>query len=150
MVRGCYNNSSIKKSLGTAAVLAKEKRWDSSDSDSDDVGVPVAPPLASNAARPWFPPPPITAQTRQKRVQIVEASPLPIQPLPVLPEMVVTPPPVSPGDSAAHQLPRKPLTRGKSKRKTIKEFIDGWWDLGLLEAHRQTMLGRAASSARKA
>ncbi|KAL0935549.1 uncharacterized protein CTRU02_210140 [Colletotrichum truncatum] len=69
--------------------------------------------------------------------------------------IVVTPPPppspASPGERAVvgdhhHQVPRKPLARAKSKRKTIMEFIDGWWDLGLLEAQRQNKLARAASS----
>ncbi|GJC89932.1 hypothetical protein ColLi_12770 [Colletotrichum liriopes] len=93
------------------------------------------------------------AQVQHKRVRVVEQR-QPVHPLPVLPEVVVSPaPPVSPAGQQTtpttpvgdNQLPRKPLARGKSKRKTIMEFIDGWWDLGLLEQQRQTMLARAAS-----
>ncbi|KAH6669632.1 hypothetical protein F5X68DRAFT_215888 [Plectosphaerella plurivora] len=33
------------------------------------------------------------------------------------------------------------LGRTKSRRKTIRKMVEGWWDLGLLEAQkRQTML----------
>ncbi|KAK1979873.1 hypothetical protein LZ30DRAFT_595988 [Colletotrichum cereale] len=71
--------------------------------------------------------------------------------MPVMPELVVSPlPPASPADRQA--TPTTPMTprgtflaRGKSKRKTIMEFIDGWWDLGLLEQHKQTMLAKVAS-----
>ncbi|GKT42960.1 uncharacterized protein ColSpa_03141 [Colletotrichum spaethianum] len=93
------------------------------------------------------------AQVQHKRVRIVEQR-QPVHPLPVVPEVIVSPaPPASPDEWQAtpttpagdNQLPRKPLARGKSKRKTIMEFIDGWWDLGLLEQQRQTLLARAAS-----
>ncbi|KAJ0158198.1 hypothetical protein CTA2_12092 [Colletotrichum tanaceti] len=156
-------------------VLAREKRWDSSSSggdsgsDSDDVAVAVAvaaplPPSRVGAARPWFPPPPTTTQVVQhKRVRVVEQR-IPVHPLPVLPEVFVASPAAGPVSHAAgdHQATATPTTtttpagddrlgaggalaRGKSKRKTIMEFIDGWWDLGLLEQQRQTMLARAAS-----
>ncbi|TDZ16148.1 hypothetical protein Cob_v010897 [Colletotrichum orbiculare MAFF 240422] len=93
---------------------------------------------------PWFPP---TTQGRaQKRVEVVNP-PAGAAASPVLPEMVLTPPPPSPGASSKDELlvSRKPLARGRSKRKTIMEFIDGWWDLGLLEAQRQTVLAKNAS-----
>ncbi|KAF6825011.1 hypothetical protein CMUS01_09995 [Colletotrichum musicola] len=119
------------KSLGTAVL--KEKRFDGSDSDSDS----CAP------QRPWFPPPPTAYVTSKRRVEIVQPARLPVQPLPVLPQMVVTPAPASPVEHLVH---RKPLARGKSKRKTIMEFIDGWWDLGLLEQQkRENRLAREAS-----
>ncbi|KAK1570122.1 uncharacterized protein LY79DRAFT_527409 [Colletotrichum navitas] len=71
--------------------------------------------------------------------------------MPVLPELVVSPvPPASP--AARQTTPMTPTTplgsllaRGRSKRKTIMEFIDGWWDLGLLEQQKQTKLAKAAS-----
>ncbi|WQF86991.1 hypothetical protein CDEST_12005 [Colletotrichum destructivum] len=158
-VRGyCYSG---RKSLGTTAVLAREKRWDSSSgdsgSDSDDVAVAAPRPSSRAGARPWFPPPPTTAQVQHKRVRVVEQR-IPVHPLPVLPEVVVASPagPASPGSdhqttttpttpAGDDRLTGRPLARGKSKRKTIMEFIDGWWDLGLLEQQRQTMLARAAS-----
>ncbi|TID06698.1 hypothetical protein CH35J_001563 [Colletotrichum higginsianum] len=150
-----------RKSLGTTAVLAREKRWDSSSgdsgSDSDDVAVAAPRPSARAGARPWFPPPPTTAQVQHKRVRVVEQR-IPVHPLPVLPEVVVASPagPASPGGdhqttttpttpASDDRLTGRPLARGKSKRRTIMEFIDGWWDLGLLEQQRQTMLARAAS-----
>ncbi|KAF9872439.1 hypothetical protein CkaCkLH20_09936 [Colletotrichum karsti] len=133
----------------------REKRWDSDDSDSD--GAATAPLVSSSAQRPGFPPPP-TAPVR--KVKIVEGK-VTIQPLPVLPEMVLTPPPaesapkdggLSPAAASptekekdGHQVPRKPLARAKSKRMTIMHFIDGWWDLGLLEQERKKSLMRAAS-----
>ncbi|OBR09842.1 LOW QUALITY PROTEIN: hypothetical protein CH63R_05534 [Colletotrichum higginsianum IMI 349063] len=154
----CYSG---RKSLGTTAVLAREKRWDSSSgdsgSDSDDVAVAAPRPSARAGARPWFPPPPTTAQVQHKRVRVVEQR-IPVHPLPVLPEVVVASPagPASPGGdhqttttpttpASDDRLTGRPLARGKSKRRTIMEFIDGWWDLGLLEQQRQTMLARAAS-----
>ncbi|KDN68235.1 hypothetical protein CSUB01_09246 [Colletotrichum sublineola] len=141
-----------KKSLGTAAVLAGEKRWDSSSgdsgSDSDDAAAAAA---AAAVPRPWFPPPPITSRVPHKRVRVVEQR-QPVHPMPVLPELVVSP--VLPASPAAERAatPKTPTTplgtllaRGKSKRKTIMEFIDGWWDLGLLEQQKQTALAKAGS-----
>ncbi|KXH32979.1 hypothetical protein CSAL01_05915, partial [Colletotrichum salicis] len=151
-VRGCYFGNT-KKSLGTATMLARKKRWDSdgSGSDSDDAHVAVPPP-ASQPARTtaWFPPPPVpmstqrqmpltTAQVQHKRVQIVEQR-QPIHAMPVLPELVVSPaPPLTP-EARSPMTPMTPMTpvehlvhsrkgldRVKSKRKTIMEFIDGWW-----------------------
>ncbi|OHE92904.1 hypothetical protein CORC01_11771, partial [Colletotrichum orchidophilum] len=155
-VRGCYVGNSTK-SLGTAAVLAREKKWwDSDGSDSDDAFVAVPAPVSQTSrTTAWFPPPPLTmplttAQVQHKRVQIVEQR-QPVHPMPVLPELIVSPaPPLSPEARSPmtpveHLVHRKPLSRGKSKRKTIMEFIDGWWDLGLLEQQRQTLLARAAS-----
>ncbi|KAK1508883.1 hypothetical protein CABS01_08113 [Colletotrichum abscissum] len=168
-VRGCYFSNS-KKSLGTAAVLAREKRFDSdysSGSDSDDVHHVAAQPPASQHIRTtaWFPPPPMpvstqrqmqmpptTAQVQHKRVQIVEQR-QPVHPMPVLPELIVSPaPPLSPAPSSArspmtpveHLVHGKGLGRGKSKRKTIMEFIDGWWDLGLLEQQKRAASRRKA------
>ncbi|TEA20700.1 hypothetical protein C8034_v008130 [Colletotrichum sidae] len=91
---------------------------------------------------PWFPP--TTQGHAQKRVEVVNPPPGAAA-SPVLPELVSTPP--SPGASSKDELlvSRKPLARGRSKRKTIMEFIDGWWDLGLLEAQRQTVLAKNAS-----
>ncbi|KAF6807934.1 hypothetical protein CSOJ01_07879 [Colletotrichum sojae] len=126
------------KSLGTSVL--KEKRFDS-DSDSD------GPSVAGSQQRPWFPPPPTAYVTSRRRVEIVQPARLPVQPLPVLPQMVVTPtPPAPPQSPVEHLVHRKPLARGKSKRKTIMEFIDGWWDLGLLEQQkRENRLAREAS-----
>ncbi|KAK1621824.1 hypothetical protein BDP81DRAFT_400845 [Colletotrichum phormii] len=143
-------------------MLAREKRWDSdisSGSDSDDAHVAVPPPVSQPArTTAWFPPPPpmpmstqrqmppTTAQVQHKRVQIVEQR-QPVHAMPVLPELIVSPAPpltpearspmtpMTPVEHLVHS--RKGLGRGKSKRKTIMEFIDGWWDLGLLEQQKR-------------
>ncbi|EWG36333.1 hypothetical protein FVEG_14654 [Fusarium verticillioides 7600] len=103
-----------ERSLGT---MAMAKRFDSDSSD------------AESARQPWCPRPP-TAPVRVKRKEV----PQPLQHLPPLP-----PVPVSPGrmnDSG----PKSPLERVWSKRKTLLERVEGWWDLDLLEK-RQTLFG---------
>ncbi|KAH0437102.1 hypothetical protein CcaCcLH18_03970 [Colletotrichum camelliae] len=153
----------VATALGTAA-LGKKTRgvyddYSSSSSDSDsDHQREFVKPLGSFAQRPSFPPPP-TAPVR--KVKIVEGR-VAVQPLPVLPEtvspVVATPPkdrgvlgllsPVSPKDKGgllSPTTPKSPLERVKSKRRTIMHFIDGWWDLGLLEQERKKSLMRAAS-----
>ncbi|KAM5355325.1 hypothetical protein ACJ41O_001971 [Fusarium nematophilum] len=117
------------RSLGTMAMAQQEKRFDS-DSSSD----------AESARQPWFPPPP-TAPVRMKRVQVREA-PRPVDDLPALPPM----PPVPPSPSFVDDGPRSPLLeRVKSKRRTIMERIEGWWDLELLEK-RRTLFGGGSGS----
>ncbi|KAH7001439.1 hypothetical protein EDB80DRAFT_879532 [Ilyonectria destructans] len=106
----------------------REKRFDS-DSDSD------------SARQPWFPPPP-TAPIREKRVRMREmARPVEeIPPLPPVPPLLLPPP--SPAFSDG---PRSPLLeRVRSKRRTIMQALEGWWDLDILEK-RQTLFGGGAS-----
>ncbi|KAF5534930.1 membrane-associating domain-containing protein [Fusarium phyllophilum] len=103
-----------ERSLGT---MAMAKRLDSDSSD------------AESASQPWCPPPP-TAPVRVKRKEV----PQPLQHLPPLP-----PVPVSPG-RMNHSGSKSPLERVWSKRKTLLERVEGWWDLDLLEK-RQTLFG---------
>ncbi|KAK7416753.1 hypothetical protein QQZ08_011894 [Neonectria magnoliae] len=107
----------------------QEKRFDSDSSDSE------------SARQSWFPPPP-TAPIRVKTVRVRE-TPRPVEqipPVPTVPALLLPPP--SPAFSDG---PRSPLLeRVRSKRRTIMERIEGWWDLELLEK-RQTLF-RGASS----
>jgi hypothetical protein len=102
------------RSLGT---MAMAKRFDSDSSDAESV------------RQPWCPPPP-TAPVRVKRKEVAR----PVLHLPPLP-----PVPLSPG-RMNDDSPKSPLERIWSKRKTILERVEGWWDLDLLEK-RQTLFG---------
>ncbi|KAF4459232.1 hypothetical protein FALBO_14015 [Fusarium albosuccineum] len=105
------------------AMAHQEKRFDSDSSDTE------------SARQPWFPPPP-TAPVRVKRVQLKE-TPRPVENMPPLPPQLLVPP----SPSFIEEGPRSPLLeRVRSKRKTLMEMVDGWWDLGLLEK-RQTLFG---------
>jgi hypothetical protein len=139
------------KSLGTA-VLAQEKKFDS-DSDSDhNINIFISAPLSSGPPQPWFPPPPTmptsTSSSANKKVRIREppnpAADLPS--LPTLPRIAYKPPP-APVD-VPQVFARKPVGRAKSRRKTILQAIDGWWDLGLLDK-RKTMLAQQSAAAGK-
>ncbi|CAI0655770.1 unnamed protein product, partial [Colletotrichum noveboracense] len=144
----------------------------SSDSDSEHQGEFVK-PLGSFAQRPSFPPPPTAPVRKVKIVEgRVAVQPLPVLPETVSPVAAAASPkergfrgllspvstkdkgglgllsPVSPKDkgvSLSPTTPKSPLERVKSKRRTIMHFIDGWWDLGLLEQERKKSLMRAAS-----
>ncbi|UNI23327.1 hypothetical protein JDV02_009156 [Purpureocillium takamizusanense] len=114
---------------------------DSASSLSDEVSMNIASyPAPSDPSYPRFPPPPPTASVRD---DVASEPPPRARPLEALPPVVVAPsvllpPPVpSPGPDS----PRAgAAAAGKSKRKTILERIEGWWDLGLLEK-RQTLFG---------
>lgn len=134
------------------AMASREKGFDPADSSSNSdvdslrlneaLPMPPLPPLPSS-----FPPPPTAPiRDKRKRVQIREA-PRAIETLP----RIIPPPPPIPGDdpSSSSPSPRSPLSpllaRVQSKRRTIMERIEGWWDLDLLEK-RQTLLGRNVST----
>ena len=105
------------------AMGTHEKRFDSDSSDSESV------------RQPWFPPPP-TAPVRNSRVRVRE-TPRPVGTLPPLP-----PQPLA---GVIEGGPRSPLLeRVRSKRRSILERIEGWWDLGLIEK-RQTLFGGSRS-----
>lgn len=104
----------------------------------------------------------------RKKVRVREG-PAPIPPLPPLPKGVLAtpiPPPPLPkhgprggGDNehangiggqqpqlalkSAMKRPRgAAVERSKSRRKTLLEKFDGWWDLGIIDSHRQTLIAR--------
>jgi hypothetical protein len=109
----------------------------------------LSPPPPS-APYPPPPPPPTAAPIRdkRKRVKVLEAP----RPVEGLPRIILPPPPIPDDESPVSPAPRSPLSpllaRVQSKRKTIMERIEGWWDLGLLEK-RQTLLNRNASAGSK-
>jgi hypothetical protein len=123
---------------------AREKRWDLSDSSDDES-------MRRGALGPsWIPPPRATASVRTRSVLVVDDGAngfsderaVPVAVMPPMPPM-----PESPGLGPASRSPvavDEPvgmLGRSKSRRKTIRKMVEGWWDLGLLEAQkRQTML----------
>jgi hypothetical protein len=110
------------RSLGTTAMAAQQKRFDSDSSDAESLYGGHAGPLSSSPPRPWFPPPP-TEPVREKRTRVYDA-PEPVAELPPLPKPEAIPVPV---------VSQSPLSRLKSRPRTLLERIDGWWDLGLLE-----------------
>lgn len=137
------------RSLGTTA-MARAGKFDDSDS-SDDLGMNVPMPLAHRELRypdahPVFPPPP-TATARIKRKKVSSPGPGGVRPKP---EPLSSLPPVPPVPSLAatasaipdtpKQLESAAVTPsvGRSRRKTLLERIEGWWDLGLLDK-RQTL-----------
>jgi hypothetical protein len=113
----------------------------SSSSESDSVdGLRLNEPLPVPAITPWLRPPAPTATVREGRPRVRQA---PSLPSPERPQIVVPPVPPIPEDARTPLAPKSPLSpllaRARSKRRTIMERIEGWWDLGLLEK-RQTML----------
>lgn len=146
-----------ERSLGTMAMANRDGpahglglyASSSYSSSSSDVGDG----LKLNEAQPLPPPPPVpTAPVqfldKRKRVKVREA-PYAVGELP----RIIPPPPPIPDDShppsPGSRSPLSPLlARVASKRKTIMDYIDGWWDLGLLEK-RQTLLGRNGSGGSK-
>lgn len=115
------------RSLGTMAMATQEKRFDSDSLDGESV------------RRPWFPPPP-TAPVREKRVRVRET------PQPVATLLPLPPQPLA---GVIEGGPRSPLLeRVRSKRKSIMERIEGWWDLDLLEK-RQTLFGGGGSRSQR-
>lgn len=76
----------------------------------------------------------------RKKVRVKEAP----RPVEQMPQIVIPPPPPVPQDPPTPS-PKSPLlVRVMSKRRTIMERIEGWWDLGLLEK-RQTLFGNSGS-----
>ncbi|KFH43336.1 hypothetical protein ACRE_059060 [Hapsidospora chrysogenum ATCC 11550] len=130
-------------------VLRPQKSMSSSsESDSADglrlnEPLPVPVPVPVPAIAPWLRPPAPTATVREGRPRVRQA---PSLPSPERPQIVVPPPPPVPPipeDARTPLAPKSPLSpllaRARSKRRTIMERIEGWWDLGLLEK-RQTMV----------
>lgn len=138
-----------------------EKRFDSSsdysssDEESINRGFRAMPPPP-----PPPPPPPIATadHTRARPDHDDDESDRGISSLNshdnnAVPVAAMPPMPPMPDDADAASSPLSPdggaaaLGRSKSRRRTIKQIIDGWWDLGLLEAQkRQTMLANKRQS----
>jgi hypothetical protein len=116
--------------------MTQEKKLDS-DSD-DDAGITA--PIGSSPPKPWFPPPPtVPIKDKQSRVRIKE----PAKPVEELPSLLIIPP------IPIERVPKPDMpARTKSRRKTILERIEGWWDLNLLEAQRLEAQQRQAKSVR--
>ncbi|ATY63467.1 hypothetical protein A9K55_007481 [Cordyceps militaris] len=128
--------------------MAQAYKFDDSDS-ADDLGIinvprPRAhrePCLPSDHHGPLVPPPP-TAAAGVKRMKSSTASrgfrrkPEPLASLPPVPPVPV----LATTTGAIPGTPKMPDTpaRSRSRRKTLLERIDGWWDLGLLDK-RQTL-----------
>lgn len=119
------------------ALVEKEMRHYDSDSTDDHVSMNLAYPCREPNKHAPFPAPRPTAMPSEHRIRTGSSPPRPIRTIPPLPRVPATLP-----------ITRKPVGLGlvlppvvKSKRKTILERIDGWWDLGLLE-RRQTLLGK--------
>ncbi|RNJ60004.1 hypothetical protein D7B24_000199 [Verticillium nonalfalfae] len=151
----------------------REKTWDTSDSSDDERAGATAPMVFAAQTRvPRYAPPSLqpqvapvleaTAKLRMKSVMVVDdgmhgfgedSRAVPVATMPPMPN--------SPGPLASPSIPMPPeptdqpvggglWKRSKSQRRTrtIKELIDGWWDLGLLEAQkRQTMLANKGLAA---
>lgn len=49
-----------------------------------------------------------------------------------------------PALKSAMKKSRSGVDRSKSRRKTILEHFEGWWDLGIIDSHRQTLIARGA------
>ncbi|KAF7551778.1 hypothetical protein G7046_g7625 [Stylonectria norvegica] len=106
-------------------MVRREKRF-GGDSTSD----------SDSARQPWVPPPPM-ALIFDRRARVGEA-PAPVGEMPPLP----------PNLMSGARSPLSPLfERVRSKRRTIMERVEGWWDLDLLEK-RKTLLGSAPGSRR--
>ncbi|KAM0256950.1 hypothetical protein ACHAQJ_004651 [Trichoderma viride] len=131
--------------MTTAQQQDRRSLYDSTDEDLD-MNIPVQ---VLNDRHPYFPPPP-TAAKKTKR-PIVRSINRPVEempPLPPLPAFItrqspqIPPTPLSSNFGAP---PASPISvTGKTKRKTLLQRIEGWWDLGLLE-RRQTLFGVSKS-----
>ncbi|KAL6860036.1 hypothetical protein ACO1O0_004061 [Amphichorda felina] len=110
------------------------------DPDGLDLNVPLPLPKLS---RPHLPP---MATVLEKKPSVRQGQALPLAQLPQI--VVPTPDPVSKGlltpPARSPLSPLSPLlARARSKRRTIMERIEGWWDLGLLEK-RQTLFANGS------
>ena len=137
------------RSLGTMAMAQpqQEQRFDTSDS-SDNDSLKLNEPRSVPELR--FYPPPTAFGEKRKKVLVREAP----RPVERLPEIVIPPPPPIPEDSVSPRIksPLSPLSpllaRARSKRRTIMERIEGWWDLDLFEK-RATLFGNGSAAPRK-
>lgn len=140
------------RSLGTTA-MARAGKLDDSDS-ADDLGimnvpmpVPHREPCFSSChhRQPVVSPPPSTAAAagmKRTRMSTAKRAPRPkpepltsLPPVPPVPVLTASAIPGTPGQlDAAAVAP----ARTGSRRKTLMERIEGWWDLGLLDK-RQTL-----------
>lgn len=87
--------------------------------------------------------PPPTAPIREARAtRLIRLKAKPVERLPPLPTTTLSVPPPPPEMPSPTVSPTRTCS---TRRKTILQRIEGWWDLGLLE-RRQTVVGRKASS----
>lgn len=107
--------------------MAQEKRFHSGTSTSSSDRTLTDEPAPVSV--PWLASPPTASRHKNARIREV---PLPVEQMPL--------PPLPPMPAEEVSLVSPVLGRTKSKRKTLLERIEGWWDLGLLEK-RQTMFG---------
>ncbi|KAL7904043.1 hypothetical protein GGI35DRAFT_490830 [Trichoderma velutinum] len=131
------------RSLGTMAMSTAQHQDRRSlyDGDEDlDMNIPV--PL-SDDRHPYFPPPPAAAKKTKRRVRrpVEEMPPLPPLPAFITQRSPVPPMPPSPPSSHISVPLASPMSAtSKTKRKTLLQHLEGWWDLGLMEK-RQTLFG---------
>ena len=131
--------------MAMAGPKGQERKLESQGSSSSSWNEPDG--LHLNEPLPVPKPPrflhPPTATVQEKKPRVRHAPPLPVG---ELPRIVVPPPPPVPEDPPT-PLPKSPLNpllaRARSKRKTIMERIEGWWDLGLLDK-RQTLFANGS------
>lgn len=130
--------------------MAQAGKFDDSDS-ADDLGIMNVPmPLSHRAPcfppdqHPIFPPPPAAAGMKKSRTstakRAIRPKPEPLislPPVPPLPVLVTTPSGIPDTPKQLGSASFAPA-RTRSRRKTLLERIEGWWDLGLLDK-RQTM-----------
>lgn len=97
-----------------------------------------------------FPPPPtevVPIKDKRSRVKIRQAP----KRISGLPRIILPPPPI-PDDTPSTPMPKSPLSplleRMNSKRRTIMEKLEGWWDLGLLDK-RQTLFRNGTIESQK-
>ena len=127
------------RSLGTTALAVNKYGFyapPTSSSPSPDVD-----PLPPSSSLPLAP---TAIHDKRRRVVVQEVAPQPLEALP----RIILPPPRIPDDAPQSPSSRSPLSpllmRMNSKRRTLMERIEGWWDLGLVDM-KQTMLARSAS-----
>lgn len=156
------------RSLGTTAMVQAGKFDDSDSSDElgMNVAMPLGHGqhqhryLPDPDPRPVFPPPPTAAVRSSRKKTRPRPKPEPVNSLPPVPPVPPVPPlaatastipttPKQPGStvvapwdagsgSSANVLGSSTSNASKTRRKTLLERIEGWWDLGLLDK-RQTL-----------
>ncbi|KAL7793154.1 hypothetical protein V8C37DRAFT_409630 [Trichoderma ceciliae] len=133
------------RSLGTMAMTTAQHQYKGSLYDGGDEDLDMNVPVQIlNDCHPYFPPPPTAAKkTKRPCVRSINHPVEEMPPLPPLPAFITQPPPIPPAllSSNVGAPPASPVSvMGETKRKTLLQRIEGWWDLGLLEK-RQTLFG---------